>query len=432
MSAYSLSAVYSQIFSDYSVSSTRYDSHKKDELESIYHQIVKKSEDSHVYMPDKTGSSQAYAISLKEDARFLKNSISSLSSEYSSSILDKKVASSSDSDIVSAEYIAAGNSSNIPDSFDIFVEQLASPQLNIGNFLPTGETSPLSPNLYSFDILINDSDYEFQFAVDASDTNDTIEQRIARLINKSSIGVNATVISGKGTSALRIESNASGQRADGNPTFSISDESTSKTSGAVAYFGLNSVAHEPTDAVFIINDKEHKARSNTFTVQRAYEITLNGINEEGSDPVHIGLKPDLDALTENINHLAGAYNDFIRRADEYSILYGQSNKFMREMNGITKRFTNSLDAVGMSLKTDGTFEIDTKLLQTSATESDPRKSLSAVQQFTDALVSETKRISIDPMQYTDRKIATYRIPGVYHPNPYMSSMYTGMLFSSFC
>ncbi len=432
MSALSLSSIYNQIFSDYSVSATRYDTHKKDELKSIYKQIVLKSEDSPIFQMDRSGSSQLYAINLKEDARFLKNTISSLSSDYSSSILDKKVASSSDKDVVFAEYVGSGSPDNNLDSFDISVQQLASPQLNIGAFLTTGSASTLEPDIYSFDIFINDSDYEFQFKVDENDTNDAIEQRITRLINRSSIGVNASVISGEGKSAIRLESASTGRRSDGNMTFRISDDDTSRRAGAVKYFGLDSVAHEPTDAVFEINGTQHTARSNNFTVQKSFELTLTGVSAVDSDPVHIGLKPDLDALTENINNLAGAYNDFIRRAAEYTETYGRSDKFTKEMNGITRYFSHSLNAVGLNIQSDGSLKVDDALLQSSASAADPKESLSAVQQFTDALMSESKKISLDPMQYTDRKLIAYKKPGGNFPNPYMSSMYTGMLFSSFC
>ncbi len=432
MSALALSSIYSQFFSEQSVVSTRYDSHKKDELKSIYDQIVRQSEDSPVYLTDRTGASQLYAIGLKEGARSLKNSISSLSSDYSSSILDKKVASSSDTDVVKAEYVGSNNSENGLSSFEISVQQLASPQLNIGAFLPNGSSCGLKPDLYSFDVFINDADYEFQFSVADNDTNEVVANRISRLINRSSIGLNASVISGEGTCAVRLESSATGIRSDGNMNFRISDVDSSKARGAVKYFGLDSVAHEPTNAIFTINGTERTAKSNSFTVQRSFELTLTGVSADESPPVQIGLKPDLDALTENINHLAGAYNDFIRRASEYTENYGKSDKIMQEMGRLTRPYTRALDAVGLNMQKDGTLAIDDDLLKSTAKESDPKKSLSAIQQFTDALMSETKRISLDPMQYTNRKIIAYKKPGNNYPNPYISSMYTGMLFSGFC
>ena len=86
MSSFTLSNVYSNFLTAYSPKSTRYDTHKKDELKSVYNRIVKKSEDTPLFLMDQSGESQKYALSLKENARDLKNTISSLSSDYSSNV----------------------------------------------------------------------------------------------------------------------------------------------------------------------------------------------------------------------------------------------------------------------------------------------------------------------------------------------------------
>ena len=95
MSAFTLSNIYSNVLTSYAPKSSRYDSHKRDELKSVYKSIVKQNEDAPLFLMDESGESQKFAVNLKEDARDLKNAISSLSSDYSSSVLDKKIASSS-------------------------------------------------------------------------------------------------------------------------------------------------------------------------------------------------------------------------------------------------------------------------------------------------------------------------------------------------
>ncbi len=430
MSAFTLSNIYSNVLTSYAPKSTRYDSHKRDELKSVYKSIVKQNEDAPLFLMDESGESQKFAVSLKEDARELKNVISSLTSDHSSSVLDKKIASSSNEDLVNAKYIGPDDTIDDAPSFDISVEGLASSQVNIGSFLPNDSMGLESGN-YSFDININDTDYEFQFSVEDNDTNSDIEGRIARLITHANIGLKASVVPGEDSSALRIESTSTGIRGKDGLNFVVSDENTSRRKGAVEYFGINNVSHEPSNAVFTINGKEHTAFSNNFTVDKSFELNLKGVTRDG-EAVHIGLKTDLDALTENINNLAGAYNEFIRRAAEYTQNYGRSGKFMYEMANLAGTYANSLDAVGLALKEDGTFSVDSKLLQASASEADPKESLSAIQRFTNALTRKSNEISLNPMKYADQVVVAYKNPGKNFPNPYVTSMYSGMLFSSYC
>ncbi len=430
MSAFTLSNIYSNVLTSYAPKSTRYDSHKRDELKSVYKSIVKQNEDAPLFLMDESGESQKFAVNLKEDARELKNTISSLTSDYSSSILDKKIASSGNEDLVEAKYIGPDDTINDAPSFDISVEELASNQVNIGTFLPEGPVS-LEPGNYSFDINVNDTDYEFQFSIENGDTNVDVESRIARLISHANIGLNASVIPGEKSSALRIESTSTGIRGSDGLNFLVSDENTSRKKGAVDYFGISNVSHYPSNASFTINGKEHTAFSNNFTVDKSFELNLKGTTEEG-DAVHIGLKTDLDALTDNINNLAGAYNDFIRKAAEYTNSYGRSGKFMYEMSALAGSYANALDAVGLALQEDGTLSVDSKLLMSSASEADPKESLSAIQKFTNALTRKSNEISLNPMKYADQVVVAYKNPGKNFPNPYVTSMYSGMLFSSYC
>ena len=430
MSIYALSNVYNNYIPTYAPTSTRYDSHKRGELKDIYNTIVKKSKDTPIFLISRDRSAQNYALSLKENARSLRNAISSLTSEDSSSVLDKKVASSSDEEIVEAKYVGVDEAIDSAPAFDIEVSELASPQTNIGKFL-NNDGMDLAPDTYSFDVHINDTDYEFQFVIDSDDTNRNIQDKIARLINRSNIGINASVMEDSDRSALRLESASTGITKPDEMTFVISDNNTSRRSGAVNYFGLDSIAHEPTNAAFSINGNSHESFSNSFTVGKVYELNLKGLTSEGN-PVHIGLKPDVEALTDNINHLTGAYNDFIRKAAEYTQEYGRSNKIMTEMRAITSQYGGELDNVGLTVQKDGTIEVNDKLLNVTASDENPKESLYPVQRFTNALMRKTNQISIDPMSYSRQIIAAYKNPGKNYPNPYVTSIYTGMMFSSYC
>ena len=301
----------------------------------------------------------------------------------------------------------------------------------LGKFLPNTEMG-LSPDTYSFDIEINDTDYEFQFNVEEGDTNRDMQEKLSRLINRSNIGVIASVENdGDERSALRLESNSTGEQPDGRNLFTVSDENTSKTAGAVDYFGLSEVTSPSANAVFRLNGTEHSAYSNSFTIDKAYEVTLRGVTDEDS-PVTVGLKPDVESLIGNISGLVRGYNDFVRKAAEYTEAYGKSTKFNTEMRSLQNTYRNELDAVGLSFNEDGTMDVDRKLLAYSANEGDPHDTLKAVTAFTNSLVNKASQISLNPMEYTHRVVVEYKNPGKNFPNPYITSMYSGMMFNGYC
>ncbi len=430
MSSFALSNVYNNFITTFSPKTTRYDNHKRDELKKTYHSIVAMSKEEPLYMIERGTDSQIYALGLKENARQLRNTITSLTSEHSSSVLDRKVASSSDPDKLGVTYVGSDEDVDGAPDFDIEISSLATPQVNIGSFL-NKDTMKLEADLYSFDVNINDTDYEFQFSIDNGDTNKEIQQKISRLINRSNIGINASVLEEGDTSAIRLESSASGHRSDNSLNFRISDENTSMTSGVVSYFGLNEIAHDPTNAHFKINGQFKSTTSNNFTVGKVYEVELKGLTEEDT-PVHVGLKADVDALTENISNLAGAYNDFLRKAAEYTSNYGRSNRIMNEMQTLASHYASGLTSIGLNMQENGIIEINDELLTQSTSVEDPKTSLDAVQQFTDALVNKSSQVSLNPMHYAEQKMVAYKNPGKNLINPYMTSMYTGMMFSSYC
>ncbi len=428
MSIFALSNIYNNILTSTGTSS-RFDTHRKDELKTIYHRIVRQAKDSPLYLFDNSDETKAYAVGLKENARQLRNVISGLSSDYSTQLLDKKTASSSNEELVSAKFIGTDETADDAPSFDIEVKNLAAAQVNHGRFFPNTDTS-LEPDTYSFDIHVNDTDYEFQFVVEEGDTALSIADKLSRLINRSNIGVNASVESDDGYSALKLTGTSTGRKEDGSLSFVVSDENTSKRAGAVAYFGIDQVESEPENATFYINGHERHAYSNTFTVDKTYELTLNGAKE--GEQVHIGLKADVESLTENINSLVGGYNNFMRRAAEFTASYGKSNKFMRELRSLGNLYRADLGSIGLNMNEDNTIDVDQDKLRAVAENDAGRNSLTAMQRFTNALLDKSNKISLNPMEYVDKTIVEYKNPGHSFPNPYTTSIYTGMMFNSFC
>jgi len=429
-----INTIYNHFLTTYAPqgSNTKYDTHKKSELRGVYNSIINKTKDAPLSLLDTRPSTTEYAVGLKENARTLKNTISSLSVSDSDNLLDQKSVASSDENIVSASYIGNNkvDSDNIP-TLNITVEQLASKQINQGNFLDPDSIS-LEPGTYSFDIHSRDMDYEFQFNIEANDTNRKIEEKLSRLITKSNIGVNAQVMENKsGQVALSIESDDTGVRNNKNTLFDISDDKTSKTKGAVDYFGIGDVTHYPNNSLFTLNGETRSTFSNHFSVEKTFELTLNGVSQEGSE-VSIGLKTDIESITENINGLIGGYNSFMDKLNVYSESQPYAKKLIGEMNRIASNYSEELESLGLSFDDKGSISLDTNLLAQTTEEEDAMDRFKSIKKFTSGVLNKINQVSLDPMEYTQKTIVAYKNPGKSFASPYVTSNYSGMMFSSYC
>ena len=429
-----ISTVYNHFLTTYAPKGTnsKYDTHKKSELRGLYNSIVKMNKEAPLFLLDTSPATQEFAVGLKENARSLKNVISSLSMDDSDNMLDQKAVASSDDSIVSASFI--GGADIDPDSIpnlDISVEQLAQGQENRGKFLEP-DVMELEPGTYSFDIHSRDMDYEFQFNIGESDTNKTVEEKLARLINRSNIGVNAEVLTDDtGKVALTIRSDDTGVRGKGDTSFDISDDNTHKTSGTVEYFGIGDVTDYPKNSLFTLNGEQRSTFSNHFSIERMYDINLKGISEEGTS-VSIGLKTDVESVTENINNLVNGYNSFIDNINSYSETQPYSRKITNEMGKVVGLYSSELESIGLKFGDDGRISVDNNLLTQTAREEDAMDRFSSIKKFTKGILAYANKVSLDPMEYTQKTVVAYKNPGHGFATPYITSNYSGMMFSSYC
>lgn len=427
-----LNTVYNNYLTTYTPKSqTRYDSHKKSELRSIYNSIVKLNKDSPWYLPTTGRDVQQYAVDLKENARQLYNVIAELGGLEDRGLLNKKSAYSTNEEVASAVFIGGAVTEEEMPEFTLEVQTLASPQENMGLYLPAGNVS-LAPDTYSFDIAINDMNYEFQFSIGEGESNRAVQERLARLINNSDIGIKASVTESDSRTSLRMESEASGLGFGKTALFAITDDHTSKTSGAVAYFGLDYVSHEASNASFCINGEERSATSNHFTVSKLFEVQLKGISPEDR-PVQIGLKTDIESITDNVTHLVQGYNGFIQAAAAYTESQSKSKHLIAEMSGITSLYNDSLSGMGLQLKEDGQLEVNSdKLRQTAAEAEDIMGTFGYMRDLSARLLRKSNQISLNPMNYVDKTIVAYKNPHRSFVSPYITSAYSGMLFNGYC
>ena len=102
------------------------------------------------------------------------------------------------------------------------------------------------------------------------------------------------------------------------------------------------------------------------------------------------------------------------------------------MKGITYRYQSSFDIIGMNLQEDGTISLDKKELKHASLSDYAKEDFSTIKDFANALVQKSNQISLNPMDYANKVIVTYKNPGKNFATPYITSAYSGMLFNSYC
>ena len=428
--------VYNYYLSTYgSKEVSRHDAtHKKSELRDLYNSMLKLNKESPLYLIPNAKQAAQSAIGFKEMARSLRSDIASLGGLNQNELLNQKSAFSTDQTVATATYI--GENPSEASTLSMEVRNLATPQTNLGEFLNSDAAVGLPENTYSFDINIRGLNYEFQFNIHKGETNKDVQNRLSRLINHSGIGLTSKLIEGDGShSALQISSEATGRPENASLIFNITDNATSKASGAVDYFGLGYTAVEPVDAIVAINGEAYSSNTNDVVFDD-YEISLKGISPEDGQPTTIGLKNDFESLTDNMKQLFGSYNAFIKAASEYQADADtsrfNSGRFQNELASITNMYQEELNNIGVRVEEDGTISLDEQAIEESAGDASAQDRFQVVKDFAKQLVRKTDQISLDPMQYTTKKIVAYKNPGHNFTSPYVTSNYSGMLFSYRC
>lgn len=433
-----ISSVYTYYLSTYAKQNVgKSDTHKKSELKDIYTRMVKTSRKSPLYKIDNTERVQKYAIDLKETARAMKNVAASLSDrEDTVAGFNKKKATSTNPRIATVKYIGDNGMSNVEGAEDkapeltLHVKNIATPQINVGNFLKQDDLD-ITPGAYSFDISVGEYAYEFQFNVTKNDTNRGIQNKLVKLINRSNIGATAGLdMNSNGETAMKLTSDVTGTVGYRDVIFTVSHDKNSDTKDAVKYLGIDNIYEKPQNAHFTINGIDKDTIGNTFTVEGKYEITLNNASETEGDIANIGLKPDFDTIMENVSELIGVYNSMVDLALEKTDGTYESGKLHRDVSSMAKLHKNELDAAGFTVEKDGHIKIDEALIIQSANEGTLSDNLQKLNSFKSAMVRRADNISVNPMVYVDKKLIAYPHPTKNYPNPYVTSRYSGMMFST--
>ncbi len=403
----------------------KYDTHTKSQLKNSYSKVVKTNSQTPVYKVDISNAAQKYAIDLKEHARALTYVTRDLSDETNGQMAYKKSAQSSNPDAVSAVY-TGGNSASDSNQLEIAVKQLASNQVNTGNFLQPNEKS-LKKGFYKFDLDINNLTYEFEFGISDKETNVDIQNKIARLMNRSNIGLNASVITNElGNTALSVKSEATGITGIIPVIFSIESENDE----LVETFGLNNVSEYPANAIFSINGNEKYSHSNDLNYNNLYSIKLNNVT--GDNPAIISLNTNDESIVDTVDELLSGYNTMISVfSTDNSMKFSGNERLKREFSRITNAYRATLNNNGMHVEQDGSISMNKSEVLNVAHNGLMSNVFSELNEFKKSIQRKADSIAMNPMDYVNNKIVAYKNPHRTMTDPYNLSAYTGMMFNDY-
>ena len=436
-----MSVAYNQMNAMYGISmgtSNKYDAHKKSELRSTYNSIVKSNKQSPLYKIKEGGNVRKFAIDIKEHANTIKNVVASLSEngEGIESAFEKRIATSNDPNVVTAEYVGSDDHAVTAQNagFTLEVQQLATPQINTGHFLRRAGHD-FKPGSYGFDLNTNTTSYEFQFNVNDDDTNEEVLNKLRKLINNANIGLQAELVSDeRGTSkALQIESRQTGLNEGESYLFQIVPHENKSSQDAMKLLGIDIVSSPAENSSFLLNGTKHSSYSNTFTVNNMFSVTLNGVSQPGQAAL-VGFKPSADAVADNIETLVSAYNGIVNTANQYADAQESSGNLLRDVSKVANAFADDFSEMGLTVEEDSSLSIDREALTDAISTGDISHTFDVLNKFRDALGRKADQASIDPMNYVSKVIVAYK-----HPNPdknfatpYITSMYSGMMVDRFC
>lgn len=431
-----IDSAYAYYLSNYgNKEASRYDSHKKSDLKKLYSKMVKVNKDSPLYKLSDPSNAKKYAIDIKESTRDIQNVVASLSSDDGiNSSFQKKVAVSSDEDIVEALYI--GNSPNTDDfdEFSMEISSLASPQINMGNFLRKDSLSMI-PGTYSFDLSTVSASYEFQFTVKKGENNLDVQRKLASLITNSGIGLKAQIVNNDNNpdeNSISITSNKTGLAHGEHYQFQISPESSNNSINVMNIIGINKVSQQASNSNFTLNGIAHSSYSNTFTVNNSIELKIKQTTDGSA--VTIGYKKNLDAIADNISDLTKAYNNVLTLAENFSKIPTQhtSNRFLlNDVSGVALSRKSSLENIGLIVGENGHVELDKNILENAISPDNVTDTFKLLNEFKNAMGAKADEASLNPMNYMDKVIVEYKKPHNNFPTPYISSIYSGMMLDDF-
>lgn len=410
----------------------RFDAHKKSELQNVYRDIMRLTSEQPLYKVTFDESAQEYTLGIKNAALSLSSMIKELNTDDGSSVFKNQILVSDRPEDVDVSVLEG---SSLPDEdlpLSVEVSTLSSPQENHGNFVPAGE-SELVSGQYNFTIGIEENLYSFQFNVTGGSTNLDLQKKLADFINKTSIGLRTRIVQEPETGESRLDLIAiAAGSSDGISSFRPADVRFPDDAdyGIIAHFGLDHIAEAPVNTRFTVNGTPKEVRGRSYLYNNALTLSIKNTTKSA---VTIGKVTNQAPIVEKLRDFIDKYNsifDFVqtKQPDNH-----RAKKLLYELGHTVRQFSAELEPCGIAVSKDGTVSINEKEMYTAAGNGSLERLFSDNSKFAETLIKKLSDISLNPMEYLKKTVVTYpNITAKKTLNPYVSSIYCGLLYNNYC
>lgn len=154
---------------------------------------------------------------------------------------------------------------------------------------------------------------------------------------------------------------------------------------------------------------------------QTYALDVKELSMEMSEAVQNTLEGDPDESKENAQTAVELFNRLLERSDEYGLLKHKPSRPGCELRALVSEHRGEIEAAGFSVDEDGFLGIRKE------------QEFEVPEAFMEDLKEKCEYMSMNPMAYVEKKVFSYA-----HLNrgsvgyAYAASIYTGMLFSSYC
>ncbi len=308
-------------------------------------------------------------ISVKEVGQQLKNLVNTLQATDGRSAFNKYEANVSDKSVVhiNTDASKAGELEKLP-TIAIKVESLAKAQVNSGGgVLANRKDITLGEKVFAIDVAKdktkNARSQDISVNVSSTDTNESLQKKMAVAINNSRLGVMASInVSPKeGVSELIVTAASTGKRAvDGDYTFSIAD----KKGDLAEKMGITNVSQVPQDAKYAINGESSK-QSQTNKIDLGYGITATLLQDGKS--ASVDFSRDITGSLNVVGKTVDTLNSVIEGTSiGISTPMGRANRLAENIYNMNLAYSPTLGKVGISMQSDGRLKIDSEQIKKSA------------------------------------------------------------------
>ncbi|MBO6115415.1 MAG: hypothetical protein J6P57_10205 [Lachnospiraceae bacterium] len=418
------SEVYNYL-SNTTIPKKRTTAHKSSELRAVYNNMAKYNKSLPLYKFSLSAEKQDRVINIKEAALTLKDVAQSFN-DKESEVYSKKMLISDNEDSVSGE-LRGGDVGSLPDELEIQVKNLATNQVNRGEFLPSNRRY-FSTGNYNFTMDTVNSSLHFNLNIESSDNNYDIQSKIANSINNRNMGITASVITdGKDNSAIEIATNDTGRPGtDDGLYFSFSVNGNDYD--IVSDLGLNNVVTKPDNSSFVINGETHAAATNNISVNQVITLDFHSVSDK---PVKIQFAPDMDSVMNQVDSFVEAYNNLVDLSDSAAESKIGRRNLLNDISAIVEKHRSELESAGLSISEDNHLIKEESLLIQSLKNGEFADLFNDISSFKDDVSLATDRLTLDPMAYINRLIVTYPDTRHNQGTSYNQSVYSGMIYNNY-